>query len=450
MPLRFLTWRRPSTPRVAGALALALAVLLIVTNEAGYRASEELTARREAMVDARLAVARVRRVVLLMESAQRGYMLTGRAEDREPYDRLVREITTMTQDLRRRADQLGIRREVVLQLADVAERKVSEMREVLRLFDKGDRGAALDLMLTGIGRDQMDQINRLVDDTIRETEQAYALGGDQRTQVRFWSRVAIVLLVLLCLGAVRATLMQQRERERDRSQFLRELEAERDKLEAEVQRRTGELTDLARHLQTVREDERSRLARELHDELGGLLTAAKLDVARVRKRLAPSGPEAAERIDHLSRTLDAGIALKRRIIEDLRPSALDNLGLSRTLEILCSDFAQRADLTIDAQIADLPIRGERALAIYRLVQEALTNVAKYARARHVQVSLADVGGRARVQVRDDGIGFDPTAVRTAGAHGLSGMRFRMQSCGGDWLLDSTPGRGTLVQASVPL
>lgn len=450
MPLRFLTWRRPSTPRVAGALALALAVLLIVTNEAGYRASEDLTARREALVDARLAVARVRRVVLLMESAQRGYMLTGRAEDREPYDRLVREITSMTQDLRQRADQLGIRREVVLQLADVAERKVSEIREVLRLFDKGDRGAALDLMLTGIGRDQMEQINRLVDDTIRETEQAYARGGDQRAQVRFWSRVAIVLLVLLCLGAVRATLMQQRERERDRSQFLRELEAERDKLEAEVQRRTGELTDLARHLQTVREDERSRLARELHDELGGLLTAAKLDVARVRKRLAPSGPEAAERIDHLSRTLDAGIALKRRIIEDLRPSALDNLGLSRTLEILCADFARRADLTVDAQIADLPIRGERALAIYRLVQEALTNVAKYARARHVQVRLADVGGRARVQVRDDGIGFDPTAVRPAGAHGLSGMRFRMQSCGGDWLLDSAPGRGTLVQASVPL
>jgi signal transduction histidine kinase len=203
-------------------------------------------------------------------------------------------------------------------------------------------------------------------------------------------------------------------------------------------------------LQTVREDERSHLARELHDELGGLLTAAKLDVARVRKRLAGSGPEAAERIDHLSQTLDAGIALKRRIIEDLRPSSLDNLGLPRTLEILCSDFARAADVQLSTEIAELPLRGEPALAIYRLVQEALTNIAKYARARHVQVRLSEVGGRAQVQVRDDGVGFDPsTALRQRG-HGLSGMRFRMQSCGGDWLLDSAPGRGTLVQASVPL
>ena len=107
-------------------------------------------------------------------------------------------------------------------------------------------------------------------------------------------------------------------------------------------RRTAELTDLARHLQTVREDERGFLARELHDELGGLLTAAKLDVARLRKRLDTGQPEVAERIVHLGQTLDAGIALKRRIIEDLRPSSLANLGLQRALEILCEEFAQRS------------------------------------------------------------------------------------------------------------
>jgi signal transduction histidine kinase len=448
--MKLLTWRRPATFRVAGVLALALAVLLIVTNEAGYRVSEDLTARREALVDARLAVARIRRVVLLMESAQRGFMLTARVEDREPYDRLRQDITSMAEQLRQQSDSLGIQPELVRQLADVVDRKVSELQEVLRLFDKGDREAALNLMLTGIGRDQMDQINQLVDSAIRETEQAYARGGDLRDQVRFWTRAAIVLMVLLCLGAVHATLTQHRERERDRSQFLRDLEAERDKLEAEVQRRTQELTDLARHLQTVREDERSRLARELHDELGGLLTAAKLDVARVRKRLAASGPEAGERIDHLSQMLDAGIALKRRIIEDLRPSSLDNLGLPRTLEILCSDFARTADVALSTEIDELPLRGERALAIYRLVQEALTNVAKYARARHVQVSLHEVEGHACVQVRDDGLGFDPSTALQQGGHGLNGMRFRMQSCGGDWLLDSAPGRGTLVQASVPM
>jgi signal transduction histidine kinase len=169
----------------------------------------------------------------------------------------------------------------------------------------------------------------------------------------------------------------------------------------------------------------------------------------MRKRLHGGTPETAERIDHLSQTLDAGIALKRRIIEDLRPSSLDNLGLPRALEILCEDFARRADVQLTTEIADVALRGERALAIYRLVQEALTNVAKYAKARHVQVGLSEVDGRARVQVRDDGVGFDPVRV-AQGGHGLAGMRFRMQSCGGDWLLQSALGSGTLVQASMPL
>lgn len=99
--------------------------------------------------------------------------------------------------------------------------------------------------------------------------------------------------------------------------------------------RTRELTDLALHLQRVREDERGHLARELHDELGGLLTAAKFDVARVRKRVDGSGPEVADCIRHLSQVLDAGIELKRRIIEDLRPSSLDTLGLQRRASTRC-------------------------------------------------------------------------------------------------------------------
>ncbi len=107
------------------------------------------------------------------------------------------------------------------------------------------------------------------------------------------------------------------------------LQAERERLEREVLRRTAELTELAQHLQTAREDERARLARDLHDELGALLTAAKLDVARIRPKLQQAMPEVLPRIAHLVETLNAGIALKRRIIEDLRPSTLDQLASSR-------------------------------------------------------------------------------------------------------------------------
>lgn len=449
MPWRLLSFKRALTWRLAGPLAAALALLLIVTSEAGYRATEQVTAQREAVIDARLAVGRLRHDVLRMESAQRGYMLTGRAEYRAPYDRARDEIAASIRTVRELAARDATQRDVLAQLADASERRVSELQEVLRLYEQGTPQAAMELFLTDIGREQMERIQQLVDDMLQRSEQAYAQGGERRDRVRLWSRVALVLLVLLCLGAVRAAIGLNRERALERAQHLRELAAERDKLEAEVQRRTQDLTDLARHLQTVREDERGRLARELHDELGGLLTAAKLDVARVRKRLAGANPEAAERIDHLGQTLDAGIALKRRIIEDLRPSSLANLGLRRTLEILCADFARRAELPVSTALDDLRLDDERALAVYRVVQEALTNVAKYARARSVHVALQVIDGRACVEVRDDGAGFDPARPR-AGSHGLAGMRFRMQSCGGDWSVRSAPGQGTTVRASVPL
>ena len=210
------------------------------------------------------------------------------------------------------------------------------------------------------------------------------------------------------------------------------------------------MTDLARHLQTVREDERSHLARELHDELGGLLTAAKLDLARMRSRLVQAGPEVAERVTHLHATLDAGIALKRRIIEDLRPSSLDNLGLSPALRILCHEWSAASEIPVEVELEEMSLSAEGSLVVYRLVQEALTNVAKYAHARRVSVKLAmaETEGQALVLVQDNGRGF-AAAQRTPG-HGLAGMRFRVASIGGELTVDSAPGRGTTIKARLPL
>jgi len=172
----------------------------------------------------------------------------------------------------------------------------------------------------------------------------------------------------------------------------------------------------------------------------------------VRKRVEGAGSEVAEVVEslqHLGQTLDAGIALKRRIIEDLRPSALDALGLQRTLEIQCEEFSQRSGIRVQAEIADLNLDPECALAIYRVVQEALTNIAKYAQASEVRVLLQQSGERARLSVVDNGLGFDTQQDRQGG-HGLAGMRFRMRSCGGDFALRSTPGQGTTLEASLPL
>ena len=119
------------------------------------------------------------------------------------------------------------------------------------------------------------------------------------------------------------------------------VQAERDRLEVEVIQRTAQLTELTQHIQTAREDERHRLARNLHDDLGALLTSAKLDAARIKSRISTAAPEALELLAHLVGTLNSGIALGRRIIEDLRPSALSNLGLAATLEILAREFTRK-------------------------------------------------------------------------------------------------------------
>jgi signal transduction histidine kinase len=442
-------WRRLLSHRVAGPLAVALAVLVLVISEAGYQAIDQVAAQRAAAVEVRLAVERTRRVILMMESAERGYMLTGRAGYREPYDALRLEVPVVVAELQALAESHPQQQKALRALAEAFEAKASELAEVMLRFEKGDTAMAMELMLTDIGREQMERIRTLGDEVQAEEEQAYRRSGELRTRVRWWSRAAIAAMVLVCLVAVFAAVRLNRERERERGRHLDDLAAERDKLEGEVARRTAELTDLARHLQSVREDERSRLARELHDELGGLLTAAKLEVARLRRRVQDQGPEVAERIDHLGGTLDAGIALKRRIIEDLRPSSLSNLGLKRTLEILCTEFAARAEIAVAADVEDLSLGDERSLAVYRCVQEALTNVAKYAQARRVRVVLRADDGRARLSVEDDGRGFDPARIRS-GAHGLAGMRFRMQSCGGELVLHSAPGAGTCLQASLPL
>jgi signal transduction histidine kinase len=440
---------RWTSSRYLGPITLALAVLGLAVNEVGYQAVERLVAQNAVILEARTLSDQVRLTALTMESAKRGYILTAREAYLEPYTEMDRQFEPLLATVQAMAQRYPEQREQLEALAEAARKKKSEMTEVLQRYQSGNREGAMDLTLTEIGRENMVRINQIADEIRRRETEAYDRVARLRAAVSYWSRLGITGLVLLCTGAVFVALRLRRARELERAQHLAQLGAERDKLEGEVDRRTRELTDLARHLQSVREHERGHLARELHDELGGLLTAAKLDVARVRKRIEGSGPEVAERILHLSQTLDAGIALKRRIIEDLRPSSLANLGLQRTLEIQCSEFAQRSELRVQAEIADLRLDPERALAVYRVVQEALTNVAKYAQASEVRVLLQRAGEQALLRVQDNGRGFDPQQVRT-GSHGLAGMRFRMRSCGGDLVLRSAPGQGTTIEATLPV
>jgi signal transduction histidine kinase len=226
-----------------------------------------------------------------------------------------------------------------------------------------------------------------------------------------------------------------------------DLAQERLLLADRVRERTADLTEMTNHLVHAREDERARIARELHDELGGMLTAIKLDFARLRR--LPGLPEKApERMQAIESRLNEGIALKRRIIEHLRPSSLDQLGLVPALEILCSDMTGVLGVPVRAELQPVSVDKNAELTLYRAAQEALTNIGKYAHCRQVQLSLGQQGNKVQLGVHDDGRGFDP-AVVAHGHHGLAGMRVRLESHGGRLVVESAPGRGTTVTAELP-
>jgi signal transduction histidine kinase len=440
---------RLTSGRYIVPLTLALALFGLAVNEIGYQSLQRLSDQNAKVLETRALADQVRLTALMMESAKRGYILTERDAYLEPYTEMSRQFEPLLARVGAMSQRYPEQRERLQALAEAARRKKAEMEEVLHRFQSGNRHSAMDLTLTEIGRENMVRIGEIADEIRSQETAAYNRVRQVGTLVRFWSHIGITVLVLLGVAAVFAVLRLNGERENERAGYLLALKAERDNLEVQVDRRTRDLTHLAQHLQRVREEERGHLARELHDELGGLLTAAKLDVARLKSRVDGSGADVGDRIQSLGKTLDAGIALKRRIIEDLRPSSLDNLGLQRALEIQCAEFAQRSEVRVQTEIADVHLDPERALAIYRVVQEALTNVAKYAQAKEVRVLFERVGENARLCVQDDGRGFDPALVRDGG-HGLAGMRFRLRLYGGDLILHSVPGQGTKIEATLPV
>ena len=445
--LRTLETARRS--RFAAPVAVLLGVAVLLTNEIGHERARSVIASREALLDARVEVSLLMREVIAAESGQRGYLLTGRPEYKDPYTRAAAQVQAQLAKLAQIYSAWPDRSADVKKLDELTRQRMSELDTTVKMFDNKASDGWRDVVLTDIGRETMLAIEGQARNMARVETARIDESRELLNETLLFSRIGIAALVVVSLGALLLYARQARRFDDERVERAAQLRFERDRLEVEVERRTRDITQIAKHLQTAREDERSSLARELHDELGGLLTAAKLDVARMRSRLSAAPPEVLERMMHLVKTLDEGIALKRRIIEDLRPSSLNNLGLKAALEILCAEFAERSELEVNTDIEELPLDDAGKLTVYRLVQEALTNVAKYASASSVNVTLSARGGWAVIAVRDDGIGFDPAASRGA-AHGLAGMRFRVQSSQGQLKIKSKLGLGTTIQARLPL
>jgi len=446
--MSFLSRLRGSV--IAFPLAALAALAMLAISEASYQDATSSLDRLGERGAARSKLNDLVKSLLDAETGQRGYLLTDRREYLRPYEQAQQESRTLLAWLKDYYAKDPSTAPAMLEIAKETEAKLSELATTIDLHDRGVENAWRELMLSDIGREKMEHVRKLGERLIDHETAEVAVGRRSVYQTLWLNRIGVSAMAAVSLLALFMYLRQTATLDRALADEAERIAGERDRLEQEVAARTAQLKELAQHLQTIREDERSRLARELHDELGALLTAAKLDVARLKSRLgANATADAAERLAHLNEALNGGIALKRRIIEDLRPSSLSNLGLVAALEIQLREFAGRSEIKVVDRLEPVEVSPAAQLTIYRLVQEALTNVVKYAKASEVVVTLSPASdGGALVSVQDNGIGFD-TDVPRLQRHGLLGMRYRVEAEGGTMRLSSKPGEGTLIEATLP-
>ena len=244
------------------------------------------------------------------------------------------------------------------------------------------------------------------------------------------------------LRARLANLLSLREHER-------ELAEVNERLEARVAERTEQLRSLTSHIETRREEERRRLAREIHDEMGQLLTALRMEVDLARRR----APEAAivETLDRMDDLCGQALDAARALVAELRPRVLDDLGLAAASEWYLERFAERSGLACvwDVQLDGVDLESARAAGVFRILQESLTNVARHSRARDVEVALRREGDALTLEVSDDGIGIDPGGPPREG-FGLLGMRERARDLGGTLAIERRDPNGTRLYLRVPL
>ena len=437
-------------PKMALSLVLAglAALTLVAVNEAGYRQSNRAVQDVRETQSARLALGKLLQSIVDAETGSRGYLLTGETSYREPYDRAAKDVAGQIATLRDLYAKHPSEAALLETLSTHVTRKLAEMEMSVRLRAGGNEDAWKFVITTDVGREEMEAVRGKANELMLLSDQALVQGQNQIARSLAFGRIGIAVVALVAMLAFYLYLRQTHALRSagERQQGI--LQRERNALETEVRDRTATLAELATHLQEVRETERAYLARELHDELGSLLTAAKLDVARLKSRLADS-PDAIQRLQHLTELLNSGIALKRRIIEDLRPSSLSNLGLVASLEILGREYSERSGIQVDITLETVELDDSKQLTVYRMVQESLTNISKYAEASRATIAMRKDAANVVIDVTDNGKGFDTQRVRPS-THGLAGMRHRVETAGGTLKLTSTPGQGVHLSATLPL
>lgn len=381
------------------------------------------------------------------ESAQRGFLLTGEEQYLTPMDAGLADAHAHLDEL-----SLIYRDLDPVELSHLESAKADlvvkgqEMQQSVALYKEGQAARALELVKSDLGLHRMTAIAQTLEGLrARERGRVYTGLAEWDSAMRLNSTISFGSMLFSIAVLIALGLLVTRD--------IRRRESFATSLATQIDARTAELRDLSRHMSRVAEAEKHALARELHDELGGLLVVMRMDISQIRKQLSGAGEPALQpHWDRVEQALAAGLELKRRVIEELRPTLLDNMGLFTALRWLASQRAEQAQLKLQMSglDEDIDLPAETAIAVFRTVQEAVSNTVKHSGATEMTVAAEVQASRLAVRITDNGRGIPADAEQRTGSHGLKQMRFRMESVGGTLHFHAGVPAGTIVELSVPL
>ena len=435
-------------------LGVALIVATILVAESGHSRLRDATVIVAETQKRQALLSRYMQLLLEAETAQRGFLLTEQTRYLREFDPAVKELDPLLDRIfaSYEASALAPEQAKSSQLRKLTGMRLGEMLGSLRLYGEQDLTAAMALVNTDIGEKTMAEIRALITGLYQsEDDRLLTATTGWREDLRA-SRLLLAwtsgfsLFLIVLVGLLFARDVQRRARE---SLQLSQRNQELDRI---VRHRTTMLFNLSSNLQKVTEREKAALARELHDELGGLLVATKIDVSLLRRSCDDGTAASAVRWDRVLRSLDEGLDLKRRVIESLRPTLLDNVGLIAAMRWLVDESVRRAGLVCEEAYAEpLPdLSPDANIAVFRVVQECLINVMKHAQAKSVRVAVVSDERHLIVTIQDDGIGIDEQRIEVPQSHGLLGMRHRIEALDGELRIRSQgAGAGTEVSFKLP-
>lgn len=443
------------------AMALFITMLSVIFSDSWIQSLDRQVALIGQVRNNITALQELKTNLYKAESAQRGYLYTKRDAYVEPFNVAITDARANIE----RIEALIIRTSTGKEQLDgmnwlkaisaSLEAKAAEMKVTLNLVKSGKIQEAKQVMNLDEGLVEMKRFMEYTDFVIQDQHKQLAAREEERKETIAIARMSIVGGALILIWLVVLVIKQLLAEIAIKSQLQQQVVRENAFFEDKLRDQSKLLRSLALDYQTDVERERQKLSRELHDELGSLFTATKMDISWVIKKLQNYTPEVAKEVTtKLRKTIgyvDQGIQYKRSIVQELHPSILTTFGFWPALNSLINDAAERNQwqLTLNLPDENTKLNETLSLVVYRIVQETLNNANKYAKATKVSVDIIIDLKHIKLEIEDNGVGMDLKALN-GNTHGLSGMKHRILAIGGHIEIVSEPGKGVLTRVLIPL